>query len=169
MRRRFLVLLLTAGAVLLMLTSGLNTITLFIWNASASVPTGIYRVQSVDKLGAGELVIVRPPEPLATALAAGAYLPRGVPMLKQVAALPGQTICRTAFAISIDSHGVGEARERDGHGRLLPTWQGCRVIGEDDVFLMNPQSAESLDGRYFGPLPASSVIGRAIPVWVDGK
>jgi hypothetical protein len=24
-----------------------------------------------------------------------------------------------------------------------------------------------VDGRYFGPLPRSSVIGRALPVWTD--
>ena len=26
---------------------------------------------------------------------------------------------------------------------------------------------DSLDGRYFGPIPASSVIGRALPLWTD--
>ena len=31
---------------------------------------------------------------------------------------------------------------------------------------MNPRSADSLDGRYFGPLPAASIVGRAIPLWV---
>ena len=36
-----------------------------------------------------------------------------------------------------------------------------------DVFLMNPRSADSLDGRYFGPLPAASIVGRAIPLWVN--
>lgn len=34
---------------------------------------------------------------------------------------------------------------------------------------MNPRSADSFDGRYFGPLPASSVIGRAIPLWTIGE
>lgn len=169
MRRCSLVLPLTAGATLLMLLNGSTATTLFIWNASASVPTGLYRLERADALTTGELVVVRPPEPLASALVVGGYLPRGVPMLKQVAALPGETICRTTFTITIDSRVVGEARERDGRGRPLPVWQGCRVIGEDDVFLMNPQSAESLDGRYFGPLPVSSVIWRAIPVWTQGK
>jgi len=39
------------------------------------------------------------------------------------------------------------------------------VIADGDVFVMNWQSADSLDGRYFGPLPASAVIGRAVAVW----
>ena len=34
---------------------------------------------------------------------------------------------------------------------------------------MNWQSADSLDGRYFGAMPASAVIGRAVPVWTDEK
>ena len=32
---------------------------------------------------------------------------------------------------------------------------------------MNPGVRDSLDGRYFGVLPASSIIGRAAPVWTD--
>ena len=39
------------------------------------------------------------------------------------------------------------------------------MVAEDDVFVMNWQSEDSLDGRYFGPLPASAVIGRVVPVW----
>jgi len=32
---------------------------------------------------------------------------------------------------------------------------------------MNPDAADSLDGRYFGPLADTTVIGRATPVWTD--
>jgi type IV secretory pathway protease TraF len=32
---------------------------------------------------------------------------------------------------------------------------------------MNPEARDSLDGRYFGPLPTSSVIGRATPLYTD--
>ena len=36
------------------------------------------------------LVVAMPPEPLATFLADGGYLPRGVPLIKRILALPGQ-------------------------------------------------------------------------------
>ena len=138
-----------------------------VWNASASVPIGLYAVDKIVDVHASDLVVVRPPEPLARFLADGGYLPRGVPLLKHVAAVAGQTLCRIGRSVTVDAIQVGDARERDGRGRSLPVWQGCRVIAKGDVFLMNPLSANSLDGRYFGPLPAASIVGRAIPLWVN--
>jgi conjugative transfer signal peptidase TraF len=114
-----------------------------------------------------ELVAVQPPDLLAAFLDLNGYLPIGVPMLKRVLALPGQTVCRNGLTIAVDGIDVGQAQERDGRGRPLPVWHGCRVIADGNVFVMNWQSADSLDSRYFGPLPASGVIGKAIPVWTD--
>lgn len=151
----------------LALTFGRAAPPLYMWNVSASVPVGLYRLQSIDERYVSELVAVVPPEPLATFLADGSYLPRGVPLLKHVLALPGQTVCRDGLTITVDTVAMSVARERDGRGRPLPTWQGCRVIGSSELFLMNWQSADSLDGRYFGPIPASAVIGRAHPVWIE--
>jgi conjugative transfer signal peptidase TraF len=157
------------GATALALWPVENSSPLYIWNASESVPVGLYRLQEVGQLVVTELVAVRPPEPLASFLDFNGYLPSGLPMLKRVLALPGQIVCRTGLTIVVDSIEMGQARERDGRGRPLPVWQGCRVIAEGEVFLMNWQSAESFDGRYFGPISASAVIGQAIPVWTDGE
>jgi len=138
-----------------------------IWNASASVPVGFYAVRPAGVLYVGELVVVRPPELLARFLANRGYLPKGVPLLKRVLALPGQTVCRTDRTITVDGATVGKALERDRRGRALPVWQGCRVVPADEVFLMNRQSEDSLDGRYFGPLPAATIVGRAEPLWIS--
>jgi conjugative transfer signal peptidase TraF len=155
-----------ATAVLLLSTVGGAT-PHYIWNASNSVPIGLYRLRPVTKLIVTELVAVQPPDLLATFLDLNGYLPIGVPILKRVLALPGQTVCRNGLTIAVDGIDVGQANQRDRRGRPLPVWHGCRVIADGDVFVMNWQSADSLDSRYFGPLPASAVIGRAIPVWTD--
>src|SRR5579871_5474488 len=97
----------------------------FVWNVSRSVPTGLYRVRPAPQLAVATLVVAYPPEPLATWLADGRYLPRGVPLLKPVLALGGQTVCRAGTAITVDGHDVGAAQERDHSGRPLPVWQGC--------------------------------------------
>lgn len=140
-----------------------------VWNASASVPVGLYRVQPIEQLRVGDLVVVRPPETLASTLADGGYLPRGVPLLKRVAALSGQRVCRTGLAITVDGVLIGTALEHDRRGHPLPVWQGCQVLGPDQVFLLNPDRPDSLDGRYFGPLPLASVVGRARPLWTDER
>jgi conjugative transfer signal peptidase TraF len=139
----------------------------YIWNASESVPIGLYLIQPTGRLFVTELLAVEPPEPLATFLADGRYLPRGIPMLKRVLALPGQTVCRDQLTVTVDNIEMGKARERDSRGRPLPIWQGCRVIAEDEVFFMNWQSADSLDGRYFGVLPTTAIVGWAEPLWTD--
>lgn len=156
-----------AGAAILVSTIGARPAPVYVWNVSESAPLGLYRLQPAGKLAVTDLVAVEPPEPLATFLVEGGYLPRGVPMLKRVLALPGQMVCREGLTIAVDRVAMGEARERDGSGRLLPVWQGCRVVAGGELFLMNWQSPDSLDGRYVGPLPASAVIGRALPVWTD--
>jgi type IV secretory pathway protease TraF len=88
-----------------------------------------------------------------------------VPLMKRVLALAGQRVCRKNLLITVDGNAMGTARKHDSRGRDLPVWQGCWTIARAEVFLMNWQSADSLDGRYFGPLPASSIVGQAMPLW----
>ena len=149
------------------LACGAGRTPLYMWNASASVPLGLYGLHPSNTRYVGELVAVVPPEPLATFLADGSYLPHGVPMLKHVLALPGQIVCRRGPTIFVDGIAFGSARERDGRGHPLPVWQGCHVIGGDELFLMNWRSADSLDGRYFGATPSSAVVARAHRIWIE--
>jgi len=138
-----------------------------IWNASASAPIGLYTVRTAADLGVADLVAVDAPEPLAGFLNQREYLPRGVPLMKRIAALPGQTVCRNASTVTVDTIAMGEALARDRRGRELPVWQGCRKLSADEIFLMNWDVQDSLDGRYFGPVPKNSIVGRALPLWTD--
>jgi conjugative transfer signal peptidase TraF len=137
-----------------------------IWNASASAPVGLYAVQTANDLAVTDLVAIMPPPLIAEFLADRGYLPNGMPLLKRILALPGQTICRNGLDILAYGATYGRARERDKAGRKLPVWQGCRRIADDELFLMN-DAPDSVDGRYFGPLSRRSVIGRVLPVWTD--
>jgi conjugative transfer signal peptidase TraF len=164
---RFCWFIATCGAVTVTgITALFHPAPRLIWNASASVPIGLYAVHPAGTLRTGELLVVTPPEKLATFLDERRYLPKGIPLLKHIAALPGQTVCRMGDTISIDRITVGAALDRDHLGRSLPVWQGCRVIAAGEVFLMNRQSVASLDGRYFGPLPTTTIVGRADPIWI---
>jgi conjugative transfer signal peptidase TraF len=138
-----------------------------IWNASASAPIGLYTVRTAADIGVTDLVAVDASEPLASFLKEREYLPRGVPLMKRIAALPGQTVCRIGGNVSVDNVAMGQALARDRRGRELPAWQGCRTLRANEICLMNWDVRDSLDGRYFGPILKNSIIGRALPLWTD--
>ncbi|MGX5843677.1 S26 family signal peptidase [Mesorhizobium sp. ArgA1] len=140
-----------------------------IWNASASVPIGLYRIAPDNVVEVGDIAVVMPPEPLAGFLAERTYLPHGVPLLKHVLALGGQTVCRSGAAITAHGTIYGTALDHDSKGRPLPAWQGCHVLADGEVFFMNWRVADSFDSRYFGPVPITNIIGRAVPIWTTDR
>jgi len=149
------------------IASFIPTPTPLVWNVSASAPIGLYAIDPPSDLTVTDLVAVDPPEPLADFMVERGYIGRGVPLLKRVMGLPGQEVCRIRRTITVDGVELGTALDRDRSGRELPVWNGCRRIAETEIFLMNADVRDSLDGRYFGPIPISTVIGRATPIYTD--
>jgi conjugative transfer signal peptidase TraF len=169
MTRTGILLTTSAATVGIALTAFIDVPKKLIWNMSASVPLGLYTITAADPLSIGDRVAIDPPEPLARYLAKRGYLPRGVPLLKTIAAMPGQRVCRIGNKIIIDGKAVGKTRDCDRLGRVLPVWQGCRRIAESEFFLMNVSVPDSYDGRYFGATPATAIIGRARPLWTAAQ
>lgn len=135
------------------------------YNASPSLPRGWYTVAPIDRpLRIGEQVLAWPPGAAAALAAQRGYLPRTVPLLKRVAAGPGNRVCRAGMWVNVDGHTVALARPRDRAGRSLPRWSGCRRLGLHELFLLGAAS-DSFDGRYFGPVHRSRVIARVRPLW----
>ncbi|CAP56809.1 S26 family signal peptidase [Gluconacetobacter diazotrophicus] len=154
------------AALTTLATTGISPTPHWVWNATASVQIGLYRVTPTAALRVGDIVALHLPERDATLLATRGYLPFGVPLLKPVAALAGQAVCRVGLRVTIDGKVVGEAKAVDHRGRPLPAWRGCHHLASGQVFVMNPAVPASLDGRYFGVLSADTVIGRATPVYL---
>lgn len=140
---------------------------LFVWNATASVPVGLYAIGAQTGLQRGDRVAIEPASTLQRYLASRGYLPAGVPLIKEIAALGGDTVCRHDLLITINGTAAGAARRLDSLGRELPVWKGCRTIAADELFVMNRRAPGSFDGRYFGPVARADVIGRARPVWTN--
>ncbi|NGM47776.1 S26 family signal peptidase [Rhodobacter sp. SGA-6-6] len=166
-RRRLTLAVMLAGALLIAAPDVTSHAPRLVWNASASAPVGLYAATPITSLEVGDLVAVTPPDDLAIFLAERGYLPRGVPLIKRVLALPGTEVCRSGTTILAHGRAWGEAQARDRLGRDLPRWQGCRGIAARELFLMNWDAPDSLDGRYFGPLPITSITARLSPIWTD--
>jgi conjugative transfer signal peptidase TraF len=117
-----------------------------------------------DDLRVGDKVIAwAPPEARALAAARG-YAPANVPLVKRVAAVTGDRVCGVGRALRINGHTAALRRPVDGRGRPMPWWQGCGVLPAGQLLIMT-EAADSFDGRYFGPIAQSNVIGRAVLLW----
>jgi conjugative transfer signal peptidase TraF len=154
-----------AGVAALVAPALLPPSPILLWNVTASAPVGLYRVRDGGPFAVGDWVAARPPATLRTSFAERRYLPAGVPLVKQVAAVAPQRVCRIGGRISVERRAVAEARAHDRMGRLLPDWNGCRRLRPGELFLVNA-APDSLDGRYFGPTSAHDVVGRLTPLWI---
>jgi conjugative transfer signal peptidase TraF len=135
---------------------------LLLWNASASVPIGLYR-RTARPPHVGALALLRLPEPGRRLAAARGYLPAGALLIKPVAAAAGDLVCRHGPLVAINARTVARAAHFDRKGRPLPRWSGCRRLTAAQVFLLSP-APDSFDGRYFGPLQRRTLTGTALPV-----
>jgi conjugative transfer signal peptidase TraF len=165
-RPRAILALGTLGLGLLGLAALGRPAPLIIYNASASAPIGFYRVLPVGVIRRGDLVLVRTPDSVRGLAAARSYIPATVPLVKRVAAVAGDTVCAADHAVSIDGRHVADQLSADGLGRPLPAWTGCRTLRAGEIFLLMEGVTDSFDGRYFGPIPASAVIGKLVPLWL---
>jgi conjugative transfer signal peptidase TraF len=136
-----------------------------LWNASASAPIGLWHVARHAPLRRGDMAVVRLAEPWRGLAARRHYLPANVPLIKRVAAEPGDTICAIGADVFVNRHRVARRRARDGSSRPMPRWHGCIVLRDGAMLLLMDASA-SFDGRYFGPTARDDLIGKATPLWL---
>lgn len=164
-RRRTTLALTTLGLGLLGLAVLGRPAPLIVYNASASAPLGFYRVLPADALHRDDLVLVRTPMAVRRLAAERGYLPATVPLVKRITALAGDTVCAIDHAITINGRHVADQLATDRMGRPLPHWTGCKTLHGGEIFLLMAGVPDSFDGRYFGAVPASAVIGRLVPLW----
>ena len=139
-----------------------------VYNPTDSVPRGWYRISSignVTSLHVGSIVLARLPADVAVFAAQRGYLPNGVPILKRVGAVAPQAVCVRGGTVLVDGRVVATARTHDGVHRPLQPWTRCRFLAEGELFLLSRMNPASFDSRYFGPIPASAVLGVARPLW----
>lgn len=149
--------------VLLVAPSIVQQRTLFIWNESPSVPVGLYRVVQTSPR-VGDLAVLRLPPAIATLAARRGYLARATYLLKPIAALAGDHVCRFGTYVLVRGIFVRPALPRDRLGRRMPVWHGCRRLTGDELFVL-ADDPQSFDSRYFGFVSMRAVVGRAVLLW----
>jgi conjugative transfer signal peptidase TraF len=136
---------------------------LVLLNTTPSEPLGLYTA-TLEPIRVGAIVAFRAPA------AAFPYADRKLsylhrtPMLKAVAAGPGDRVCTTSDRLVINGEDRAPIASLDGEGRALPRWMGCRRLSPDELFVFSIRVPNSFDSRYFGPVRRDAVVGVFQPV-----
>ena len=128
-----------------------------LYNPSHSIPEGFY-ARASGPLVSGAIVTVRAVDVSPNYAALRDFTEPGDRFIKRVVAARGQEICGRGSEISIDGITIVHRLKRDAAGRDLPRWEGCRVLGQGE-FLLLGDTADSFDGRYWGPVSAQVIEG----------
>ena len=101
----------------------------------------------------GDVVIFRPPVSWPSSS-------DDTPYIKRVVGLPGETIVLGPEGLTVNGTPIDEPYVyRDGGSAIeeLTSW----TLGPDEILVFGDHRSNSSDSRAFGPIPSSSVIGRA--------
>lgn len=175
MTRRSPIIILTAGMAMVAAILIAGCWTGLRVNMTPSYPRGLWRIEALDRtVAVGDLVFICPPDTaeFERAFQRG-YIQRGLcpgglsPLIKTVVAVGGDRV-DIANEVTIDGHPLADSavRRTDAAGRPLGRFAGG-IVPAGELFL-HSDFAGSYDSRYFGPIPASGVLGRARPVLTFG-
>lgn len=83
--------------------------------------------------------------------------------IKRVIATEGQSVEVKQGAVHVDGKKLEEPYRKDMDP--MPDY-GPTVVGEDKVFVMGDNRSNSEDSRVFGPIPKSTIVGKAfVLIW----
>lgn len=150
------------------------------WNLTNSEPPGLWRTAGAALPATlGEYVAACPPRSGVVALAARrGYIAPGdcptglTPLLKQVAAVAGDTVRVTDAGISVNGRPLPHTAPlaSDSRGRPLPhVLPGTYLVEPGTVWLLSTYNARSFDSRYFGPVPVAALRARLRPIAVEHR
>lgn len=134
-----------------------------VWNASPSVPVGLYVVER-HRPSRGEIAALKLRGKASSMADARQYLPAKAVLLKPVVAIDGDTVCRYGAHVFVNGRLRAKALSRDNKMRPMPTWKGCRTLHSGQVFVLSWRK-DAFDGRYFGPVDSGDVLGTAAPIF----
>lgn len=137
-----------------------------ILNETPSMAKGAYvRVGEIDGLKRGDIIAMPINSAARNYLVKKLDYPKDTMLIKRVAGLSGDFVCRQGSAVTVNKKTQVAARS-DRQGNLLPAWNGCRTLSKSEVFLLGDHTA-SFDSRYLGPISRSELAGiyRAAVTW----
>jgi signal peptidase I len=115
----------------------------------------------------GDIIVFHPPGHGNTAVR-GARTEASVTYIKRVIGLPGETIQLTRGIVTVCkpvNQNCHALREPYTEGSTTAPSYGPFTVPKGDYFVMGDNRGDSLDSRYWGPLPRKNIIGEAFLIY----
>jgi conjugative transfer signal peptidase TraF len=130
---------------------------ILIWNASPSVPIGLYQIERRSP-GRFEIAVIRLPKWVSALADQRQYLPSSAVLLKPMAATEGDIVCRFGRHVFVNGKLHAKALRQDKMKRPLPSWKGCLRLRTGQIVVLSKRE-DSFDSRYFGMVEKRQVLG----------
>lgn len=136
-------------------------------NETRSEPQGFYRViaHPTGEYRRGMVVVFPVPAAVQPLVYGRSWMRKGMPFLKELKGLEGDTVCIFPDRLEINHRRIGPVFRSDSMGQPLPQLRGCFAVPAGSFFAASEYFDKSFDGRYFGALPLNILEGEARPLW----
>lgn len=136
---------------------------LIIYNATDSLPHGIYRVIKQQNYKRGDLIVFPVPERVRSFVIERGWLKPDSYLIKPVAAKTGDNMRITSRQVFINGISFGATKKQDRRGLPLPSLVFNDTLSPGKIAVLQ-RSDDSFDSRYFGPIDKKDIIGKAVPI-----
>lgn len=147
----------------------------FRMNTTVSIPLGIYRLTD-DPLVLGSYVIFCPPDNAVfhdareRGYISAGFCPAGYGyMMKRILAAKDDVVSVSDDGVRVngDLLSLSVPLPADGDGRPMPKYRVTQQrLRDTELLLMSDITALSFDGRYFGPIDHTQIVGVIKPVMI---
>lgn len=147
-------LLAASGAIAALLAAAVSQRDVILFNHSPSMPVGFY-LRTGEPVTRGVVVTVRARDVASEEAQRRGFAEPGDRFIKRVAAAAGDEVCGDGERVTINGAVAAERYASTAH---TLGWRGCRILAEGEVLLLG-ESADSFDGRYWGPTRVEWIEG----------
>lgn len=141
-------------------------------NMTSSIPRGLYFQKQKINIGKGDIVAVCLPEELRLFALNRHYISRGIycqgttPLIKEIIAIPNDTVEVTDHAIEINNKLYPIKKfNTDGRGRALSSYPNG-TYHANGFWLLGTYHERSWDSRYFGEIQSSCILCVLRPIFI---
>lgn len=137
----------------------------FVWNATPSMPKGLYYLSYSNTIKPGDIVYFPIPDRVKKLVVdERKWLKANCSLMKPVVAVEGDFVCVNGTSLQVRGI-IGPVSSVDSLGRPLPAISWCGPLQKGQLFVGDISNPHSFDSRYFGPIEIQDIKGVATPVW----